>query len=45
MKHFQRVSTERLLINPDWRWYLLRCTALCIVHTLLFFTDLEIGAP
>jgi len=21
---FQRVSTERLLINPDWRWYLLQ---------------------
>jgi len=27
------------IICPDWRWYLSQCTVLCIVHTLLFFTD------
>jgi len=42
-QQFQWVSTERLLISSNWRWYLLQRIVYCS-HTILF-SELGIGVP
>jgi len=43
-KQFQSVSTERLLIRSNWRWYLLQRIARCS-HIRLFYRLMDWGPP